>query len=104
MKAIKVEYTVKEEFIEKNKENIKKVMKELGSRKDIMYSSWTKEDKKSFIHIFMSENNAQNPLPKLEAFKQFQAELKQNVEVPPQVTELTKVGASFDLKYNVLSS
>lgn len=99
MNAIKVEYTVKEEFAPTNKENIQKVMDALKEKnvEGFTYSSWTKEDGKSFVHIVISREGVENPLSEMDVFKNFQAQLKENVEVPPQATKLELVGSSFSL-------
>jgi len=46
MRAVKVEYTVKPEYVSTNKANIQKVMDELRALGDvgILYSSYVKED------------------------------------------------------------
>ena len=53
MKAVKVEYTVKPEYIEQNKANIRKVMKRLKEDPidGMLYSTYTLEDERTFIHI-----------------------------------------------------
>ena len=100
MKAVKVEYTVREDFVEKNKQNIQAVMEALKKMGDVgvQYSSWTKEDGKTFIHIvFQRDEKAAAVVPNLEEFKHFQKELKTALEVPPKAEPLEIVGSSFDM-------
>lgn len=100
MLATKVEYTIKEEFVEQNKANIVAVMAELKGLGNcgVQYASSVKEDGKSFVHVvYVSEASKLDLLPSLESFKKFQAELKENIEVPPQIERMTVAGASFDL-------
>ena len=94
MNATKVEYTINEEFVEQNKKNIQTVIEELKSSNvaGLQYSSWIKEDGKSFVHIVFQETDVENPLPGLESFKHFQKELKENLEKAPEVTKLGLVG------------
>ena len=53
MRAVKVEYTVKPEYVSINKANIQKVMDELRALGDVgvLYSSYIKEDDCSFVHF-----------------------------------------------------
>ena len=53
MRAVKVEYTVKPEYVATNKANIQKVMDELRSlgNTGILYSTYVKEDGVSFVHF-----------------------------------------------------
>ena len=55
MRAVKVEYTVKPEYVATNKANIQKVMDELRGlgNTGILYSTYIKEDGVSFVHIFL---------------------------------------------------
>ena len=100
MKTIRVQYTIKEEFAEQNKANIRAVMEELrgiGST-DTKYSSYVHEDGKTFMHVVQYKDGANESLPaNLESFKHFQKELKENIEVPPKADTFGLVDASFEL-------
>ncbi len=101
MKAVKVEYTVKPEYVETNKANIQKVMEELRGMGDtgILYSTYIKEDGCSFVH-FSIHRNAEEPniIPTLKAFQSFRDQLKaEGLVTPTQSMNLTMVGKSFDL-------
>ena len=101
MKAVKVEYTVKPEYVATNKANIQKVMDELRALGDvgILYSSYVKEDGVSFVHFSIHRDSEEpNLLTTLPAFKAFSTQLKaEGIVTPPQSTKLEMVGKSFDL-------
>ena len=98
MNAVKVEYTVKEEYVETNKANIARVMadlKDLGSP-DIFYGAFLKEDGKTFVHFVMrASDEAQKVLSDLPSFQEFQRQLRESgPEAPPDAQDLTWVNAS----------
>lgn len=101
MKAVKVEYTIKPEYVETNKANINKVMDELRTLGDVgvLYSTYVKEDGCSFVHFAIYRNgNEPNIIPTLEAFQAFQKQLKEEgLTGPPQTVNLQMIGKSFDL-------
>jgi len=101
MKIVKVQYTAKESFVEKNRENITRVMDELRSFSDpgIKYSVYLMNDVKSFMHLTLFENEeGQKILNSLESFQKFTTELKANgLETPPVAENPTLVGTSFDI-------
>jgi hypothetical protein len=101
MRAVKVEYTVKPEYVTKNKANIQKVMDELRSLGDvgILYSTYIKEDGCSFVHFAIyREPGESNIITSLATFKAFNSQLKaEGLISPPQSAKLTMVGKSFDL-------
>src|SRR5258706_15912438 len=101
MRAVKVEYTVKPEYVSTNKANIQKVMDELRALGDvgILYSSYVKEDGVSFVHFSIHRDSEEpNLLTTLPAFKAFSTQLKaEGIVTPPQSTKLEMVGKSFDL-------
>ena len=97
MKVTRVQYTVRSEFVEENRQNIDAVMRELRSlgNNDVRYAVYLHDDGKTFMHL-VHQNSAQaERLPtSLESFKHFQARLKQNLEVPPKVETLAMVQSS----------
>lgn len=99
MRAVKVEYTVKPGYVDTNKANIAKVMEELRATgdKNILYSTYLKEDGVSFVH-FAIYNNADNILTSLPAFKAFTTQLKAEglAGNAPKTQHLQMVGKSFD--------
>ena len=96
MDAVKVQYTVKEEYVETNKTNIRRVMADLReiNNPNITYSAFLLDDGKSFIHFVMRCST----MSELPSFQEFQRQLKESgPEVPPQVENLTLVGSSSDI-------
>ena len=100
MKAVKVEYTVKPEYVSTNKANIQKVMDELRSLGDTgtLYSTYIKEDGVSFVH-FSIHRGEENIIPTLAAFKAFSTQLKAEglAGETPKALKLEMVARSFDL-------
>lgn len=100
MRAVKVEYTVKPEYVATNKANISKVMEELRSLGDtgILYSTYIKEDGVSFVH-FSIHRDEDNIIPSLMSFKAFTTQLKAEGlnGGNPIAIKLDMVAKSFDL-------
>lgn len=97
IKAIKVQYTVKENFVEANKKNIGAVMEALRGMGDVgvLYSVFLKGDGKTFIHIAQFRDaKAEDVIPNLQEFEHFRKELKQNIEAPPESEDLALVNSS----------
>ena len=100
MKLVKIQYTVKEEFVPQNKANIKALtdsIRDLG-RSDIKHTVYLLTDGKTFLHLAQYENaEAQDVLHNLPAFKYFSREREAHIEVPPHVEEMSLVGSTFDI-------
>jgi hypothetical protein len=101
MEAVRVRYTVKPEYVDHNKENIRKVMEEVRSLnpEGLKYSTFQLEDKVTFIHIAMfDDTDSRKILGTLESFQKFQKELKDSEpDSPPQPIDLHLVGSSYDI-------
>jgi hypothetical protein len=100
MQAIKVTYTVQQDYAEHNKENIQSVMAELRAlnRSDIRYATFVEDDGRTFTHFAVRKDAESFKLDALESFKKFQTELKaSNPEKPPVAAPLTLVGSSYDI-------
>ena len=101
MRAVKVEYTVKPEYVSTNKTNIQKVMDELRALGDVgvLYSSYVKEDGCSFVHFSIHRDSEEpNIITTLASFKAFSAQLKaEGLVTQPLAVKLDMVGKSFDL-------
>jgi len=102
MKAVKVQYTVKPEYVEQNKANIRKVMDELHSNPiaGMQYASFTLDDGYTFVHINMANNQeTMDKLQEVEVFNEFRKALKASGPLSPPKSEiLDLVGADFELK------
>ena len=102
MKAVKVQYTVRDEFVEQNKMNINKVMEALKTRPilGMQYASFTDAaDPNTFIHINMAkDSDVMGKLNEVPEFMEFRMALKSSQPIsPPKQTTLELVGAGFDL-------
>jgi len=101
MKAVKVQYTVKEEYAETNKKNINQVMSDLRKLNNpgVKYSSYILNDGKTFVHLgIYSDEEAMSVATNLDSFKKFQTELKESQpEVPPQADDLNLVASAYDI-------
>ncbi|MBC7713400.1 MAG: hypothetical protein H7177_08675 [Rhizobacter sp.] len=100
MKIVKIQYTVKEEFVTENKANIKSMMDQIRSleRFDIRYTAYVLKDGKTFVHLAQYENTeAQDDLHNLATFKVFSRERDAHIEIAPELVEMTLVGSTFDL-------
>jgi len=101
MKTVRVQYTTKKEYVEKNKENIAKVMSDLRKMNNpgIKYSTFILDDGQTFMHfaVFDSEEG-QKILNELDSFKKFGAELKASgPEIAPKVDNLSLVDSCYDI-------
>ncbi len=101
MKAVKVQYTVKESYVETNKQNIQAVMAELKriNNPGIKYSSFLLDDGKTFVHFGMyADEEALSVVSSLDVFQKFRQELKgSQPESPPKADDLTLVGSAYDI-------
>ena len=100
MNAVKVQYTVKEEYVETNKANIRRVMADLReiNHPGIKYSAFLLDDGKSFVHFVVRvDDEAQKTLSELPSFQEFPRQLRESgPESPPNAEDLTLVGSSWD--------
>ena len=100
MEAIKVEYTVRPEFVEENKANIRKVIDQLRAWPidGLKYAAYTLEDGKTFVHLNVFRGQqALAEFQELEEFKGFVAALKASEPpVPAKAERMDLVGAGFE--------
>jgi len=98
--ATKVQYTVKDSYVEENKKRISKVMKELRNLNNtfIKYQAFILEDGKSFMHLVLFKGESAKHLPSsLDSFKEFQTNLKLNLISPPTFEEFELIDSSYNL-------
>jgi quinol monooxygenase YgiN len=93
MKTIMVRYRTKPEHAEANAALVRAVFEALrqSTPHGLCYASYRLADGVSFVHV--ATHAEPNPLSELPAFQAFQAQIKQRIEAPPEVTELFAVGA-----------
>ena len=101
MNAVKVQYTVKPDYVEENKANIRKVMNALKNNpiEGMLYSSYTLDDGQTFVHINIAKDEATiAKINSLQEFVEFRTTLKASGPVsPPESTKLNLVSAAFEL-------
>jgi hypothetical protein len=93
MKTIMVRYKTKPEHADANASLVRAVFEELRrvAPAGLCYSSYRLADGVSFVHV--ASHAEPNPLRHLPAFEAFQAQIKQRVEAPPEITELVALGS-----------
>lgn len=99
MKIVKVEYQVKPDFIETNKQNILNVMDALKAKNitHFRYSSYYLGEGK-FMHYNVTNGEDSLELNELPAFKDFLAALKASQPIiPPKPIDMELVGSNMDL-------
>lgn len=96
MKTIMVRYTTKPEHADANVALVRAVFEELRQRapQGLCYASYRLADGVSFVHV--ATHTEPNVLSSMPAFQAFQAQIRERVVAPPQVTELFGIG-SFGL-------
>ena len=101
MKIVKVTYTVKQEFVSRNQENIKAVMNDLRKLNNpgIRYATYLGDDGKTFMHFAQfASDDLQKILFDLESFKSFQQQVKESgPEVPTKQELMQLVASSYDI-------
>lgn len=96
MKRVIVRYQVKPDRADENVAFVRKVFEELveSSPDGLRYMTFRADDGVSFTHVASIETeDGTNPLAATQAFKSFQAEIKDRCEVPPQATTVDLVGS-----------
>ena len=100
MKIIRVQYTVKENYVDQNKTNIKAVMDDLRATpiEGMHYSSYYLGDGK-FMHFSRSKDaETAAQLNNRELFNKFRTELKASGPIEsPKAEDLELVGSNSDV-------
>ena len=101
MIVVKVTYTVKVDFVMKNQENINEFLKDFKKIKnnDFRYTIYLGDDKKTFTHISMYQNEAiQKELLAVQSFKSFQQQRNNSgLEIPEKIEVMELAGASYNI-------
>jgi hypothetical protein len=101
MKIVRVQYTVRAEYVARNLENITNVAGEVKTLNDpgIKYAAFLLPDGKTFMHFDQFEDErAHETLTGLQSFKKFANELEASVlESDPKLDLLTLVAASYEI-------
>ncbi len=101
MIAVKVSYTVKAEFVNKNKQNINEFLADFKKlvTSNFMYNIFLQEDGLTFLHISMYEDEAvQNQVLNVPSFLKFQQERDESgLTTSPKIESMTFIGSSLGL-------
>jgi hypothetical protein len=94
MRTVMVRYKVKPHRVAENAELVRAVYEELHrvNPSGLRYATFKLDDGVSFVHIAVETGREGSPLPQLEAFKEFQQNIRERCEEMPVVTELSAVG------------
>lgn len=94
MRRVMVSYRVKAERAAENEALVRAVYDELHAAVPggLRYATFKLDDGVSFVHLAETEDG-QNPLPDMQAFKDFQAAIGERCEEPPRVSALHEVGS-----------
>ena len=93
-RKVLVQYRVKPERVAEHEGLIHAVFAELSATAPdgIRYGAFKRADGVSFVHFALVSAD-KNPLDAVTAFKAFGERIKERCDAPPEVTELTEVGA-----------
>lgn len=94
MSTVIVRYKVKAGRVDENRAFIDKVFDTLKAEQPdgFRYASFQGPDEQSFTHVASVDGDGnENPLPNLQAFKNFTAEIKDRCDEPPEAVQLTLV-------------
>jgi quinol monooxygenase YgiN len=94
MTRVMVRYKVKPEQVARNEELVRAVYEELHRTEpaSLRYATFKLPDGVTFIHLADTDAD-HNPLSEVEAFKTFQAGVRDRCDEPPVVSELSEVGS-----------
>jgi len=96
MRRVMVRYKVRPDRVEENERLVRAVYAELAAATPagLRYATFKLEDGVTFVHL--AAHDDRNPLPEIEAFRRFTAEIRDRCDEPPVTSQLTEVG-SFNL-------
>lgn len=101
MISVKVSYTVKPEFVEKNKQNIRIFLNDFKKMvtSNFLYNVYLEADGLTFLHVSMYENEEiQKELLNVPSFLQFQKERDESgLNNSHQLENLTFLGSSLSI-------
>ena len=94
MRTVMVRYKVKPDAAAENERLIGAVFAQLDrdAPEGLRYQVFKGADGVSFTHVSAYDGGDVNPLPKLEAFKAFAANIADRCEEPPVTTQVNAVG------------
>jgi hypothetical protein len=89
-----VRYKVKPDRVLENEALVRAVYEELhrDEPEGLRYATYQLDDGVSFVHVAATDDG-ESPLAQVEAFKRFQADIRDRCDEPPVLTELREVGS-----------
>ncbi|MFM9888777.1 MAG: hypothetical protein ACKVQT_37615 [Burkholderiales bacterium] len=96
MKRLMVRYKVKPEMAAENRRLVEAVFAEANAKRPegIRYATFVAADGVSYVHMFSNERaDGANPLGALDAFKDFQANIRDRCVEAPAPTEYEMIGS-----------
>jgi hypothetical protein len=96
MNAVMVRYRVKAGRAEENAELVRAVYAELAERRPagFRYATFRLDDGVSFVHLAITADGRETPLPELPAFRRFAERIAERCDEPPVVTPLqSRIGS-----------
>lgn len=100
MIAIKVTYTIKEDYVRANKEKIQTFLNEFEKldNKQFVYAIYQVNGSNTFIHMSQYKNEAiQKELLNMPSFLEFQKQRDLNLITEPTIESLTQIGISKNI-------
>jgi hypothetical protein len=94
MRHVMVRYKVKPDRVAENEELVRAVYAELHRTEPagLRYATFQLDDGVSFVHLASTEDG-QTPLPELQAFRQFQENIRERCDEAPVASELREIGS-----------
>ena len=94
MRQVMVRYRVTTDRAAENEALVRAVYEELQATEPagLRYATFKLEDGLSFVHIAETEDR-DNPLSRVKAFRDFQADIADRCEELPVVSELSRIGS-----------
>ena len=96
MQTTIVQYTVKADRADENREYVRGVFEELDANRPdgLRYVSFNLDDGLTFVHVAVVETeDGENPLPKTQSFQNFIKDIQDRCEIPPAASAANIVGS-----------
>jgi hypothetical protein len=95
MRQVVVQYRVKPDRAAENERLVRAVYDELHrtNPSGLRYATFQLEDGVSFVHVAEVDDETENPLTRVEAFRAFQAEIQDRCEQPPAASRAREIGS-----------
>jgi hypothetical protein len=90
-----VRYRVKPDDVQTNEMLVRAVYAELADKRPagLRYETFKLDDGVTFVHLAMQEGDGPSVLSQIDAFVEFQKDVRSRCDEPPVTSELEPVGA-----------